>query len=65
MKVTREYVEAASRKAQTALENESLTRARVGNLEGSLVVIGKGVVRLEVVLERDFWGRLRWLFLGR
>ena len=39
------------RRADAALQNEMLTRARVD--------------RLESLLGRGFWGRLRWLFTGR
>jgi hypothetical protein len=35
----------------SAFDNEKLTRLRVGRCEG--------------VILRGFWGRLRWLFLGR
>ena len=51
MKVTRETVASQGRIARAALENEQLTRVRVK--------------RLEDLLERGFWGRFKWLFLGR
>ncbi len=51
MRVTRETVAAQGKMAAAALQNEALTRGRVK--------------RLEDLLERGFWGRLKWLFLGR
>lgn len=47
-----------SRMAEAALQNEALTRERVATLERHALAVG-------VVLSRSFWGRLRWLLLGR
>lgn len=44
-----------AKKAQAALDNESLTRERVGCLERALGDL----------LSRPLWGRLRWLLTGR
>jgi len=41
-----------------ALQNEAVTRQRVEALES-------GLSYLAAVLSRGFWGRLRWLILGR
>ena len=38
-------------KAIAALQNEQVTRARVD--------------RIEALLSRGFWGRLKWMILGR
>lgn len=51
MKVTRATVAAHGEVATAALANERLTRQRVE--------------MIEAVLGRGFFGRLRWLFLGR
>jgi hypothetical protein len=51
MKVTREYVAAAARKAQSAADKVQSLEARLDALEEAP--------------KSTFWGRLRWLFLGR
>lgn len=51
MKVTREYVEAASRRAQRA---EDAVRVLMTRLDA-----------LEAAPKSTFWSRFRWLFLGR
>jgi hypothetical protein len=51
MKVTREAVTAASRKAQAA---ENMVKALEARLDA-----------LEEAPKSTFWGRIRWLFLGR
>ena len=44
-------VEAVAPAIQTALQNEQVTRQRVD--------------MIEAVLARGFWGRIKWLCLGR
>jgi hypothetical protein len=58
--------------AEAALKNEYLTRERVEQVEQrlkSLMVDYVNLVRLvsavDDQLSRGFWGRLRWLLLGR
>ena len=53
-----------SRMAEAALNNEYRTRSRVDHVErcvGHLLEVAKHVE----ILDRGFWGRLRWLLLGR
>jgi len=59
--------------AEAALKNEYLTRERVDRLE-TLERIGasrqdladRRITYLEsILMRRGFWGRLRWLLLGR
>ena len=57
-----------SRKVEAALVNEHLTRQRVDRLEhvSQLRDSWHSSLADEVkVLRRGFWGRFRWLFLGR
>lgn len=51
MKVTRAAVEQIKQEATAACTNEQITRQRVE--------------AVEQVLRRPFFGRLKWLFLGR
>lgn len=51
MSSVRAFVREQGKMAEAALQNEAVTRVRVK--------------RLEDLLERGFWGRLKWLFLGR
>lgn len=51
MKVTADNVESIRRNAEAALTNEQITRRRVEAIEG--------------LLSRSFWGRVKWLFLGK
>ncbi len=61
------------RATETALTNEQITRQRVDRLEGhvkALAIAGNTTFGRVNVLEntliyRGFWGRLRWLLLGR
>jgi hypothetical protein len=54
----KEQARIVSLKAQTALQNEQLTRQRV---EGCETALGE-VMQL---LARDRWGRLKWLLTGK
>ena len=55
--------------ASAALQNERLTRERVERLETHARVADRRIDVLELARnafdERGFWGRLRWLLLGR
>jgi len=59
-----------TRKVEAAYQNEYLIRQRVDRLEVRLETWIKGNVDgwrrdNEAILRRGFWGRLRWLLLGR
>jgi hypothetical protein len=56
--ITRAVFAEQKREAHVANVNEQLTRQRVERLERWAVVVG-GIVT------RGFWGRAKWLFLGR
>ena len=58
MKVTQHTVEQLAKATQAALQNEQVTRQRVDNIEA-------GLTRVSVLLGRGFWGRLRWLVMGK
>jgi hypothetical protein len=51
MKITRGNFETTNKQVQAALTNEQITRQRVE--------------RVENLLQRPFWGRLKWLLFGR
>ena len=51
MRVTNQTLTEAHVNAAAAVKNEQITRARVE--------------RIEAVLSRGFWGRMRWLLFGR
>ena len=55
--------------ASVAIQNERLTRERVERLETHARVADRRIDVLELARnafdERGFWGRLRWLLLGR
>ncbi len=64
------------RLSTAALQNEQLTRQRVGILEVDVGILkrqraldmreaGKTTVALSEYVHRKFWGRLKWLFFGR
>jgi hypothetical protein len=57
------------RATEAALNNEQVTRERVAKLEAQIRSLSQYGAALDVVLrefkDRDFWGRLRWLFTGR
>ena len=44
--------------ATAAAKNEQITRQRVETLERWAGIVGE-------IITRGFWGRLRWLFLGK
>jgi len=50
-----------NQKTDAALHNEAVTRGRVTKLEVAMRQVFEG----SEPLRRGFWGRLRWLFLGR
>jgi hypothetical protein len=54
----RRKLQAEAEVAAAALQNEQVTRQRVKGLEA-------GIEYLASVLGRGFWGRLRWLALGK
>ena len=57
-----------SRMAEAALTNEQLTRQRVELLERKVKdhdLFMFNDQNIYAKLSRGFWGRLRWLFLGR
>ena len=58
-----------TRKVEAAYQNEYLTRQRVERLERQLAewrsLAADSWRAHEAVLSRGFWGRLRWLLLGR
>lgn len=63
-----------SRMAEAALQNEYLTRERVTELERKVLNLHGRLQRVEGPVDRfafkvgsirEFWGRLRWLLLGR
>ena len=53
-----------TQKVEAAYQNEYLTRRRVEHLERSVGHLLERAKRAEV-LDRGFWGRLRWLLTGR
>lgn len=64
--------EAGYHNASAALQNERLTRERVGRLEQAsrasrikAETAELRMVELESLRARGFWGRISWLLLGR
>ena len=51
--------------ASVAIQNERLTRERVERLERREGEADRRILTLEWLRDRGFWGRLRWLLLGR
>lgn len=58
-------INAALGAARAALQNEATTRERVERLEPAIQRHEELVHLHARLLNRGFWGRLRWLFLGR
>jgi hypothetical protein len=65
--LTRTHVQTLNQRRATeaALRNEMVTRQRVDILENLADAQGTEIRSVQKVLTRDFWGRLRWLLLGR
>ena len=57
--------EVGFRAAAAAIQNERLTRERVERLERAAPITERRLRALEDLGAREFWGRLRWLLLGR
>ncbi len=53
------------RTAEAALTNEQITRDRTAALERRTAALAAQAAAHGSLLNRGFWGRLRWLFLGR
>jgi hypothetical protein len=53
------------RATEAALQNELATRRRVTEAEHRLYRLEQRHTRVEHVLERTFWGRLKWLVVGK
>jgi len=60
-----QIAEAGHKNALAAIQNEQLTRERVARLEHARQASDPLLADVAAVIGRSFFGRLRWLLIGR